>query len=36
MNTNPAPKRTWSLSSKEVKALSHYSYAHEYANDVAQ
>ena len=23
MNTNPAPERTWSLSSKEVKALSH-------------
>ena len=25
MNTNPAPERTWSLSSKEVKALSHAS-----------
>ena len=24
-NTNPAPERTWSLSSKEVKALSHAS-----------
>ena len=23
--TNPAPERTWSLSSKEVKALSHAS-----------
>ena len=26
MNTNPAPERTWSLSSKEVKALAHYSH----------
>ena len=25
MNTNPTPERTWSLSSKEVKALSHAS-----------
>ena len=25
MNTNPAPEHTWSLSSKEVKALSHAS-----------
>ena len=25
MNTNPAPERTWSLSSKNVKALSHAS-----------
>ena len=25
MTTNPAPERTWSLSSKEVKALSHAS-----------
>ena len=25
MNTNPAPERTWSLSSKEVKVLSHAS-----------
>ena len=25
MNTNPAPERTWSLSSKEVKSLSHAS-----------
>ena len=25
MNTNPAPERTWSLSSEEVKALSHAS-----------
>ena len=25
MNTNPAPERIWSLSSKEVKALSHAS-----------
>ena len=25
MNTNPAPECTWSLSSKEVKALSHAS-----------
>ena len=25
MNTNPAPERTWSLSSKEVKALAHAS-----------
>ena len=25
MNTNPVPERTWSLSSKEVKALSHAS-----------
>ena len=25
MNTNPAPEHTWSLSSKEVKALTHAS-----------
>ena len=25
MNTNPTPECTWSLSSKEVKALSHAS-----------
>ena len=25
MNTNPAPERTWSLSSKNVKALSYAS-----------
>ena len=25
MNTNPAPERTWSLSSNEVKTLSHAS-----------
>ena len=25
VNTNPAPERTWSVSSKEVKALTHAS-----------
>ena len=36
MNTNPAPERTWSLSSKEVKALSHASgsdYVHALTED---